>query len=169
MWCISGSSIDGIELTDYDTNETVLTTVEHFHSYNPLGLYTKAGSSTQWVTIPKYCYKLLDYVDVVKRKQKLTLAEVKEEGVFFKVNEARFIRRLDTYGIVWTDGSMRYNLLEFLFELEDRFDIDVTDYKKLVIYFPKRTCKYIISFEDGFKKFFSKIRFVTENGTKGIF
>ena len=37
MWCISGSSIDGIELTDYDTNETITTTIEHLQSYKPLG------------------------------------------------------------------------------------------------------------------------------------
>lgn len=167
MWCISGSSIDGIELTDYDTNETITTTIEHLQSYKPLGLY-KQGSSVKWVSLSSYCYKLLNYVDVVKRRQKLTPAEVREEGVFFKVSEARFTKRLDTHGVVWTDGSMRYNILEFLFELEDKFDINVTDYKKLVIYFPKQNCKYIISFEDGFKKFFSKVRFVTENGRKGL-
>ena len=114
MWCISGSSIDGIELTDYDTNKTITTTIEHLQSYKPLGLY-KQGSRVQWISLSSYCYRLLDYVDVAKRRQKLTPTEVKEEGVFFKVSEARFTKRLDAYGVVWTDGSMRYNLLEFLF------------------------------------------------------
>lgn len=163
-----------ITLIDYDMNETKNIDENQLQEYKPLGIHAYSVKSyispDKWIyvdeisciSIPKTCFKLLSYIDIdIIKCKKISADEMKDDKCYCHTIKA--IRPADKYGVVWEYGSTYTNILKLLLHLESEFGIDLADYNKLVLYSKDYKDKYIISFNDKFKSFISKIRFMKGN------
>lgn len=155
-------------LINYDTGEKIIVKDCDLDKYNVLGRCNKSDNELKcYVFISKLGYKLLEYVDLeIIKDEEITDFEKNCKDYYcrdYYVTDITDYYVEDEYGLVWSISGRNFDLLHMLHEIEKHHNIDLTNYKKLIIYSGTLKCKYIITFSSKFNVFFSKARYLTNN------